>query len=645
MDEDDSVKLREELEYTTFYPNLNDTLLIKTYFNPSQPAEQEETIDGATEVKGHTLVPVKQLLYQNTLKIEELTNLPSVDLQPWQLESFAKAEKQNNDELSFEDMAACVQEFYPKLSKTRMSFDSSYDLDTQDFFYLQYLRELGFPVSCNLMEILMTVAEIEWYNFEKYIPQKVSDLLNQAFLPQWFIDQYGTDDGRLATEDHCNEQRCAICNFSDSDPENSIVFCDGCNIAVHQECYGVVFIPEGSWYCRKCMVTGMNNTSISCKFCPSTSGAFKQTTTGDWAHVLCGLWIPELSFANINYMEPIINQENIPKSRWRLTCFICNKRNHGCCIQCVNKNCFTAYHPTCAKRCGLFLNLKSHSSIKEASTGVFKEGSFLETYCPKHQPYDWNDCTVGIAKARNYYSREIDVKKQLELARKQNVLENPILKLKTSSGTPVAPPYFINILSQLIALFILDKDEEFCKLLSFLLCKYWAMKKKFNNGTCLLKNWKFPYYATKSFDTEELDKQTSFMENVLLPDLNSMVAISELMKQRETLRTHLEKHSKIVEDAGSEFTPDFQRKKYLLGKLESNQRWQQLLSIPALSEYFDHFCNDTSFTDLTQFRLECSEIFKDSLNDVAYAKLHGDISKFRKTWHLYINKILAMKDF
>lgn len=645
MDEDDSVKLREELEYTTFYPNLNDTLLLHTYLNPSQPVEQEETIDGTTEVKGHTLVPVKQLLYQNTLKVEELTNLPSVDVQPWNLESFAEAEKQSNDELSFDEMVARVQQIYPKLSKTNVSFDSSYDLDTQDYFYLQYLRNLGFPVSFNLMEILMTVTEIEWYNFEKYIPQKVLDLFNQAFLPQWFIEEYGTDDGRLATEDVYNEQRCAICNFSDSHPENSIVFCDGCNIAVHQECYGVVFIPEGSWYCRKCMVTGMNNTSISCKFCPSTSGAFKQTSTGDWAHVLCGLWIPELSFANITYMEPIINQENIPKSRWRLTCFICNKKNNGCCIQCVNKNCFTAYHPTCAKRSGLFLNLKSHSSIKEASTGVFKKGSFLETYCPKHQPHGWYDCTMGIAKTRKYYSRETDVKKQLELARKQNVLENPILKLKTSSGTPVAPPYFVNILSQLTSLFILNRDDEYHKLLSFLLCKYWAMKKKSYSGTCLLKNWKFPHYVTKSFDIEELNKQLDFMENVLLPDLNGVADISEFMEQREVLKTDIKKHNKILKDAGSEFNPVFQRKKYLLEKLESNTTWQQLLKIQKLSEYFDRFRNDTTFTDLRIFQLKCSKIFKDSLNEDAYAGLYNKIFKFRRTWHLLISHVLAKNDF
>jgi origin recognition complex subunit 4 len=45
---------------------------------------------------------------------------------------------------------------------------------------------------------------------------------------------------------------CAVCSKPDSTPENDIVFCDNCDIAVHQECYGLAEIPEGDWLCRSC---------------------------------------------------------------------------------------------------------------------------------------------------------------------------------------------------------------------------------------------------------------------------------------------------------------------------------------------------------------------------------------------------------
>jgi len=36
--------------------------------------------------------------------------------------------------------------------------------------------------------------------------------------------------------------------------EDAIVYCDGCDLRVHQHCYGVPDIPDGDWFCETCEV-------------------------------------------------------------------------------------------------------------------------------------------------------------------------------------------------------------------------------------------------------------------------------------------------------------------------------------------------------------------------------------------------------
>ena len=61
-------------------------------------------------------------------------------------------------------------------------------------------------------------------------------------------------------------------------------------------------------------------------FCPNEGGAFKQTSTGQWAHLLCAMFIPEVTVGNTMFMEPIDNVDKVPKSRWKLVSTQCD--NH-----------------------------------------------------------------------------------------------------------------------------------------------------------------------------------------------------------------------------------------------------------------------------------------------------------------------------
>eukprot|EP01099_Mayorella_cantabrigiensis_P004345 TRINITY_DN3260_c0_g1_i1.p1 TRINITY_DN3260_c0_g1~~TRINITY_DN3260_c0_g1_i1.p1 ORF type:complete len:145 (+),score=16.79 TRINITY_DN3260_c0_g1_i1:643-1077(+) len=134
-----------------------------------------------------------------------------------------------------------------------------------------------------------------------------------------------------------------ICSDPDYEEDNLIVFCDGCNIPVHQKCYGIPKIPRGNWFCNRCQST---QKDIECIFCPNTDGAVKPVLGGGWAHILCALWIPEISIQDSLYMEPIINKVN--RDRLNLTCVLCGIPK-GACIQCKERNCFVSFHVTCAR--------------------------------------------------------------------------------------------------------------------------------------------------------------------------------------------------------------------------------------------------------------------------------------------------------
>lgn len=152
---------------------------------------------------------------------------------------------------------------------------------------------------------------------------------------------------------------CCVCSDERGWPENPLVYCDGqsCTVAVHQACYGIVTVPLGPWYCRKCE-SQERSARVRCELCPSRDGALKRTDNSGWAHVVCALYIPEVRFGNVTTMEPIILQL-IPQERFNKSCYICeklgkgNRSNIGACMQCNKSGCKQQFHVTCAQTLGL----------------------------------------------------------------------------------------------------------------------------------------------------------------------------------------------------------------------------------------------------------------------------------------------------
>ncbi|XP_070687809.1 protein Jade-3 [Pempheris klunzingeri] len=185
---------------------------------------------------------------------------------------------------------------------------------------------------------------------------------------------------------------CDVCRSPDSEEGNDMVFCDKCNICVHQACYGIVKVPVGNWLCRTCVLA----IDPQCLLCPQKGGAMKATRAGTkWAHVSCALWIPEVSIACPERMEPITKVSHIPPSRWSLICSLC-KLKTGACIQCSVKNCTTPFHVTCAFE----HSLEMKTILDEGDEVKFK------SYCLKHSKPKTGES--GLSPARSKPPAEVE---------------------------------------------------------------------------------------------------------------------------------------------------------------------------------------------------------------------------------------------
>lgn len=128
------------------------------------------------------------------------------------------------------------------------------------------------------------------------------ELMSQTCLPaipETLIEDVITELERQCAENMKNNKIgiefndgvvCDVCRSPYSEDGNEMVFCDTCNVCVHQACYDIDAIPAGEWYCQPCRELGRVDKA-SCILCPNKNGAMKRTPDDRWAHVSCSLWV------------------------------------------------------------------------------------------------------------------------------------------------------------------------------------------------------------------------------------------------------------------------------------------------------------------------------------------------------------------
>lgn len=376
-----------------------------------------------------------------------------------------------------------------------------YDLDEEDAAWLAIINEQrsanSLPeLSVDSFELLMDRLEKESY-FQMQSSQ---------------IDKPVIDDDAV----------CCICNDGECQNSNVILFCDMCNLAVHQDCYGVPYIPEGQWLCRRCLQSP--SRAVDCVLCPNTGGAFKQTDKGQWAHIVCSLWIPEVRFANTVFLEPIDSIENIPTARWKLTCYICKQRGVGACIQCHKSNCYSAFHVTCAQQAGLYMNMDTvKDTMNEAGPMLVQKTAF----CDAHTPADAE--TRPILPLQQASSEEKMKNARKLLAKKRVSL--PVISI------PTIPPERIQEIGSLVTL--PKKSQLIQRLIA-----YWTLKRQFRNGVPLLRRLQSSHLSRRDqsrpsaqvvSDLGELNKQLKYWQH-LRQDLERARLLCELVRKREKVK-------------------------------------------------------------------------------------------------------------
>ncbi|OAP63700.1 hypothetical protein AYL99_02927 [Fonsecaea erecta] len=449
-----------------------------------------------------------------------------------------------------------------------------YDMDEQDVKWLEAFNKGRVKdgiqsIKPAIFEITMTKIEKEWHALEKRIPKPNPKAPQTQRLRS---SSAAAVNGEPAGEEP--DSKCAICDDGDCENANAIVFCDGCDLAVHQECYGVPYIPEGQWLCRKCQLVG--NSRPSCIFCPNEGGAFKQTNNSKWAHLFCAIWIPEVTIGNLSLMEPITDVEKVPASRWRLVCYIC-KQEMGASIQCSDGRCYEPFHLTCARQAGLFLQMKTGGG-----QNALMEPSQLKAYCHKHTPSDWkrqHHTDRAYEEAVKYFKEHFrgqiwadsrasalaihDVQDtpstdkahlKVTLTNKKGQKQKTVWRLP--SGAPVIPEVILKSIEESLMRFSVPKKKEYVSEI----CKYWTLKREARRGAALLKRLQLQMDTFSSFEVTRRDykaqgaagrarlqRRIEFAER-LAEDMDKLVQLCNLVREREAAKLQEARLMKEVVD-------------------------------------------------------------------------------------------------
>ncbi|XP_047660095.1 bromodomain-containing protein 1 isoform X3 [Tachysurus fulvidraco] len=545
------------------------------------PVAQE--IMECTSNKENTEKPQQAPLRSARLKNNRLKKNAAVNTQGAQASSCTLPEpKFRTVEYNLPAVPRRSQTYYRYEEKTPEELDEEveYDMDEEDYAWLELVNEKrrseGFSqVSPNVFEFLVD-------RFEK----------------ESFLESQGQQDPQSLVDE---DAVCCVCMDGECQDSNAILFCDMCNLAVHQECYGVPYIPEGQWLCRHCLQSPTQ--PADCILCPNKGGAVKKTEDDRWGHVVCALWVPEVGFSNTVFIEPIDGVANIPPARWKLTCYLCKEKGVGACIQCHKANCYTAFHVSCAQKAGLFLKMEPMKETNDAGDPTFTVKK--TAYCGAHTPngcvkrplniYNDPKCATKNGFCRTPKKKRSLTKKQKNKKNKKSVESVAAVPAITVCSFP--PHRLDSILSQVS----LQRKKAFVELA----LNYWTLKRQSRNGLPLIRRLHSSLQSQKTAQPKHSEEESRALKEQLKEwqrlrhDLERARLLLELIRKREKLkREEIKLQQSILE---VQLSPLNILLKAVLEQLQEKDQakiFAQPVSIEEVPDYMDHIRHPMDFSTM-----------------------------------------------
>lgn len=253
----------------------------------------------------------------------------------------------------------------------------------------------------------------------------------------------------LARRKEEDEAFCAVCGDGFSAEPNVILFCDRCDVAVHQKCYDIPDVPPHEWLCWPCKeyedslrASGKTQEEIrqphalpeqrsrlpggskdvKCFLCPIKYGAFRRSSDGStWVHQTCAMWHPETYLSHGMGPNVVEGLWDIPEERLSTPCVLCGLKD-GAVVHCPEPGCLATFHVLCARNCGLYLTVQRDE----------EGGQHHRIYCSKHSKAQQEKDSVALAKAlagKSSAQTRVNKRKMQEEQRRKELQDFSMLEL------------------------------------------------------------------------------------------------------------------------------------------------------------------------------------------------------------------------